>query len=522
MKENRQQLNALQIISIQHELGMAIGNQIELSEMLEFFIKVCIQRLGLIGAHVYLYNGKNGWPETRDYVRAGFDLPAHYLSIPQQSNAAGWAQHDLLEQFSNADLCREQHDKKIEGSHFHTFPIPQHGVLVLQAHANLDATICKALRPIFNRLANSCRASISHEGLVREIQARKEAERNLQHQVFHNSVTDLPNLKWLTQAIEQEKLKPSVDSLKKSLLCIEVENYHRITNTLGYETGDKIQQRFAKILCNLTRERDLVCQIDSNVFMIVLDQGSQQSSDLEATSQLLANRIQSSVAEPLVVRSHPVLLSIRSGFEVYPVFCCDSEQVIKHAEIAKSDSVTNSCDSATLYSKEIQDRVDNRIRMEQALKSAAKNAELALWWQPQYSSSQRLIGAEALLRWVSPEWGFVSPGVFVPIAEETDLIEKIGDWVLETACQQLAEICDLGLPPHFKKLAINVSARQLVQATFVDRLIKLIQKYKLPRGLLAIELTESTLVQNFEQTVALIQRLKEAGVDCSLDDFGTG
>jgi len=112
--------------------------------------------------------------------------------------------------------------------------------------------------------------------------------------------------------------------------------------------------------------------------------------------------------------------------------------------------------------------------------------------------------------------------VFVPIAEETDLIEKIGDWVLETACQQLAEICDLGLPPHFKKLAINVSARQLVQATFVDRLIKLIQKYKLPRGLLAIELTESTLVQNFEQTVALIQRLKEAGVDCSLDDFGTG
>lgn len=509
-------------MSVQHELAMAIGNHIELDGMLRYFIKVCMQRLGLVSAHVYLYQNHQGWPETREKVAPGIDSPGHYLSVPMQTRGQPWANVDLLRHFDPEELLEQPSYCKRQRGHFYTFPVAQHGVFVLQPQQRLDPTIIAALRPIFARLANSCRACISHDGLLREMRARQEAERSLQHQLFYDPVTNLPNRKQLVKTIAHEKFQPKINSLKKSLLCIEIENYRRITNILGYEFGTKIQLRFAQILRNLTREKDVVSQLDANVFVVMIDQDAEKAQDLHELSQRLVDRVQASIGEPLLIGSHPVQLTIRSGFEVYPIFYCDADQVISHAEIAKSESVINGSKVATAYSQAIQDQVDNRLRMESALKSAVKNDELSLWWQPQYSASQQLVGAEALLRWISDEWGFVSPGVFIPLAEESDLIEKIGDWVMHKACEQLADICALGLPAHFQKLAINVSARQLAHNAFVDKLIHLIGAYKIPRGLLAIELTESTLVQNFDQTVALIRQLKQAGVDCSIDDFGTG
>lgn len=501
---------------------MAIGTQIELQEMLQFFVKVCLQRLGLISVHVHIYNDDAGWPETREPGETNGTPPVHFLSIPTHGNGYCWAENKLLIELVKQDRSEEFLYQFVSDTHLHRFCIPGHGTIILQPREKIEPTILNALKPIFDRLANSCRASISHEGLWREMLARENAERSLHHQVFHNAITDLPNRKQLVQTIEQDKFMSNDSAQQKSLLCIEIENLRKITSIMGYTLGDKIQKRFSKILRNLTRERDMVSQLDSNVFLISINQQSNDDHCLHETTKLLVNRIRSSIAEPLIVGSHPIVLSISAGYEVYSVPSCNSDQVIKHAEIAKSESALMRSDEATLYSHKMQERVDNRNRKEAALKIAAKNNELFLWWQPQYNAAREMIGAEALLRWINPEWGFVSPGEFIPIAEESDLIEKIGDWVLERACIQLAHICTLGLPVDFKKLSINVSARQLVHNGFANRVIKLIDEYKIPKGLLAIELTESTLVQSFDQTVALIQLLKEAGVDCSIDDFGTG
>ena len=501
---------------------MAIGTQIELQEMLQFFVKVCMQRLGLISVHVHIYNDDSGWPETRETDETNGSPPVHFLSIPTQANGFSWAENETLTELVKQDRSEEFLYQFINDTHLHRFCIPGHGTIILQPREKIEPTILNALKPIFDRLANSCRASISHEGLLREMLAREHAERSLHHQAFHNAITDLPNRKLLVQTIEQDKFMSKDATLQKGLLCIEIENLRKITSIMGYTLGDKIQKRFSQILRNLTREKDMVSQLDTNVFLISIDQQNRSEHCLDEIIQLLVSRIRSSIAEPLMVGSHPIMLSISAGYEVYTVLSCDSDRVIKHAEIATSESALLRSDEATLYSHKMQERVDNRNRKETALKVAAKNNELFLWWQPQYNAAQQLIGAEALLRWISPEWGFVSPGEFIPIAEESDLIEKIGDWVLETACLQLSHICALGLPPDFKKLSINVSARQLVHNGFANRVIKLIDEYKIPKGLLAIELTESTLVQSFDQTVELIRLLKKAGVDCSIDDFGTG
>ena len=501
---------------------MAIGTQIELQEMLQFFVKVCMQRLELISVHVHIYNDGCGWPETREYEAADATPPAHYLSIPSQGNEHNWAENQDLIDLVAHDRSEPQLYQFANNAHFHRFCIPSHGTIILQPRVKIEPTILNALKPIFDRLANSCHASISHETLLREMIARESAERTLHHQSFHNAITDLPNRKKLVQMIEQDQFLCEDETQQNALLCLEIDNLRKTTSIMGHTLGDKIQQRFTQILRNLTREKDKVSQLDTNLFLISIDEPINDSHSLHEITKRLVDRIRSSVAEPLMVGSHPIMLSISAGYEVYTVLPCDPNQVIKHAEIATAESALLKSDEAILYCHAMQERVDNRNRKEAALKVAGKNNELALWWQPQYNAAQQLIGAEALLRWISPEWGFVSPGEFIPIAEESDLIEKIGDWVLETACLQLSHICARGLPEDFKKLSINVSARQLAHNGFANRMIKLMEEYKIPKGLLAIELTESTLVQSFDQTVALIRLLKEAGVDCSIDDFGTG
>lgn len=522
LSNNKHQHNALQIISVQHELAMAIGTEISLRDMLQSFLTVCIKRLGLISAHCYIYTDAQGWPATRPNEFGFQGAPEHFISIPTLKDGKPWKDSKRLASLVTADHSGNYYHQQHEGNHFYSFPIPEHGFAIIQARVEVESNFLNALKPIFSRLGNSCHASILHESLLREMLAREEVERTLQHQAFHSNTTDLPNRHMLLQIMDQENFWSSDEAEKKALLCVEIENYRKITGILGHAFGDAVQKHFADLLKRVTSNSDTVSQLDADVFMLIIDPNEQPDQPLQNIVEAVVNQLKSIISEPAMIGANAVMLSIKTGYEVFPSVDSDSSQIIKHAEIAKSESVLHEADNTTLYCCSMQEKANNRIRMEQSLKLAASKDELALWWQPQYDAKHMLIGAEALLRWNSEEWGFVSPGVFIPIAEESALIEEIGDWVLEKACRQLADLCALGIPEGFKKLSINVNARQLIQEDFVENVIRFTEQYNIPAGLLAIELTESTLVQSFERAFKLIDRLGAAGIQCSIDDFGTG
>lgn len=522
LKHNKHHHNALQIISVQHELAMAIGTEISLREMLQVFMQVCVKRLGLVGVHCYIYTDAQGWPETRQGEIGTTELPSHFISVPNLHNGVQLDKTKRLDGLLHGDYSAGYCYEASSEEHFYSFELPAHGLFILQLRNAINSTLLNALKPIFSRLGSSCQASILHETLLREMLAREEVERTLQHQAFHNSTTDLPNRHMLLQIMEHENFWSDTDSVKKALLCIEIDNFKKISDIMGHTFGDEIQKNFAAALKKIIRSNDSVSQIDTDVFMVIIDPSDQYDKSLHEIVTAVITRLKVLIAEPMTIGANAIQLSIKAGYDIFPNPDFLSEEIIKHAEIAKSESALQPEEIATFYDASMQEKANNRVYMEQDLKLAAFNNELSLWWQPQYNAERQLIGAEALLRWKHKKWGFVSPGEFIPIAEESELIEEIGDWVLETACQQLAELCELGIPEGFKKLSINVNARQLIQENFVESVLLKVEQYNIPSGLLAIELTESTLVQSFDRAVALIKRLKRAGIDCSIDDFGTG
>lgn len=515
-------VKTLQIISIQHELAMATGSHIELDKMIRTFLRVCIARLKLVSAHIFLYRDKNGWPETRARWKHSEPAALYFTSIPSNEAGQDWSGDLELAAVANSIVDEKCIETSIGQKQYHAFSIPEHGAIVFCTPVALDNTITSALIPIFLKLSQSCNASILHESLKREMEAREQAESELLYQANHNETTDLANrsllLKHLSRSIENHLKHSSIGAV----LCIHLDQLHHTNDLLGHRAGDDLQYLFADFLRTVTRSSDLIGQIDAETYIILLPDLANSHNSAEQVVENYFIDLQKKLKNPVAIGAHTIALSATSGYTLYPSVEAEAEELMAQSEIAKSSAKHRQQKKALPFSNTMLQKAKQRLDMEIALAKAIEQDELALWWQPQYDLKHRLIGAEALLRWQTPELGFISPGVFIPLAEESDLILKVGDWVLRKACEQLAFLINNTAPPGFKKLSINVNARQLIGTQFVEDVISVSDEHHLPRGIVGLELTESTFIQSFEETVELITRLQNAGFECSLDDFGTG
>lgn len=513
---------ALQIISIQHELAMAIGNGLNLTEMLQSFMRVAIARLDLSSAHLFLFVNENKQPIHFSGNPIAGHL-SHYMSIPVQYLGVSWAKNEGLRKIvyehlqSNLFASVVYFNEKV----YQSFSIPEHGVITFESVVEIEPSIQKSLEPIFKKIALSCYACLVHQSLVSEMEARENAENTIAYQAVHDELTQLFNRRALT-----ENLKAAIDYCEKNkkfgaLIFIDLNQFKSINDAMGHDVGDLILREVAHRLTGVTRDKDTVARFGGDEFIVLLPDLGGCEQVAEDLVNRTAIRILDIIEQPLMVGDLIYNVSCSMGFDIFSGLVSFSN-VIKNADLAMYEAKALHRKVAVRYDSGMSEKLNMRSAYISELKNALKNNEFSLCYQPQYDVNRNIIGAEALLRWNNPKHINESPDVYISIAEDSELILAIGDWVLYESCRQLKALQDLGLPDSFKKLAINVSARQLGQDDFFDAICRAIEISGVNPRQITIEITENILIGRIHDAIALISRLGDLGVDCAIDDFGTG
>ncbi|MRV75913.1 EAL domain-containing protein [Duganella sp. FT92W] len=357
--------------------------------------------------------------------------------------------------------------------------------------------------------------NISHTfSLFSDISVHKDAEARMQRMANYDTLTGLPNQCLLSQLMGQALTEARRSHEHGALLSVEIGRLGAISDTLGHDVGNELLQAVGKQFRGVLREGDILARLDGNRFAVAL-----LHIEKREHAAIVAQKLASSVAAPIELAQHTLQVRVHTGIAVYPEDGFDTNSLIRHADVATSKAVQGEAEFL-FYSEEMNQRAKEHLRIESELRSALHNNELLLYYQPKVSlRSGRIVGAEALLRWKHPVRGMVSPGVFIPVAEETGLILELGNWVLEEACRQVRAWQDENL--IMTPIAVNLSARQF-DARLPERMADVMQRHGVLPEQLMLEITESLLVGGADNVISIMNELVAMGLALALDDFGTG
>lgn len=352
-----------------------------------------------------------------------------------------------------------------------------------------------------------------------DITARKEAE--AQRMALHDALTSLPNRRLmtdrLTQAIADKARHPGFGAV----LLMDLDHFKEVNDTLGHATGDDLLKQTALRLAGCVREVDTVARLGGDEFVTILDDIGADLESAVLNAGRIAEKIRSTLAEPYQLGRQHWEVTPSIGIALFNSVHDTPEELIKRADIALYEAKDAGRNQQCFFNPSLQEEAINRALLMRDLRLALDNNELVLHYQPIVDEQKNILGFEALIRWIHPKHGPISPGTFIPLAEQTGLILPIGEWVLKTACAQLAEWGD-DSQHEALTVAINVSARQLNQGDFVDTIKRVISQTGARADRLRLELTENMLQDNVGSTIVKMDALRLLGVRFSLDDFGTG
>ncbi|GJJ03650.1 hypothetical protein RugamoR64_41880 [Duganella rhizosphaerae] len=351
-----------------------------------------------------------------------------------------------------------------------------------------------------------------------DITERKMAEERIHHLAYYDALTNLPNRSLLTKLVDQALTVAQRSKLHGCVLFIDLNRFKLINDTLGRKIGDELLCEVARRFRAVLRDQDLVARLGGDEFAVGLFDIGQH---FEAS--MVAQKLLGTLNTPILIDGHDLRVGGSIGISVYPQDGGDAETLLRLADIAmyraKQEGGAEG-DHVAFYSQDMNQGMQERMRIESGLRHALGHGELLLHYQPKFSiDSGKIIGAEALVRWRHPVRGLVPPIEFIPLAEATGLVVQVGEWVLEAACAQAKLWKDAGLPPI--RLAVNVSAREFT-STLPGRVQETLTRYGLEPTWLELEITESTLMNNIDRVIGIMDRITALGVTLSLDDFGTG
>lgn len=351
-----------------------------------------------------------------------------------------------------------------------------------------------------------------------DITERKQAEEQLHHLAYYDELTGLPNRTLFARLVDQALTVAQRNETAGCVLFIDLNRFKRINDTLGRRIGDELLRQAGQRFKDTLRDEDVVARLSGDEFAVGLSDIRQH---FEATT--VAQKLQAALDAPFLIGGHDLRVGASIGISVFPQDGNDAETLLGLADIAMERAKradANPDRSVAFYSQDMNQGMQERMRIESGLRHALGNGELILYYQPKFEiASNRLVGAEALVRWVHPQRGIVPPSEFIPLAESTGLIVQVGEWVLEQACAQAAIWQRAGIAPF--RLAVNVSAREFTPS-LPARLADTLRRYRLDPSWLELEITESTLMHDFERVTGIMDRVTALGVSLSLDDFGTG
>jgi diguanylate cyclase (GGDEF)-like protein len=335
------------------------------------------------------------------------------------------------------------------------------------------------------------------------------------HASEHDSLTGLPNRAVVSDRIAQAIALAPRHGKQVAVLVLDLDGFKHINDSLGHPTGDRLLQSVATRLVECVRGTDTVSRQGGDEFLVLLSEADEWSD-----AALVARRMLETVAEAHSVDGRDLHITTSIGVSVYPEDGDDAETLIKNADTAMYQAKENGRQSYQFFKPEMNVRAVERQSIEQGLRRALERDEFALHYQPKVNlRTGAIVGAEALIRWTSPDLGSIPPAQFIPVAEDSGLIVPIGKWVLRRACEQTRAWLDAGLP--MKSIAVNVSAVELRDENFVDGLFAILEDTSLDPGCLELELTES-VVMNAESVASILHIVSARGVRVAIDDFGTG
>ena len=344
-----------------------------------------------------------------------------------------------------------------------------------------------------------------------DITERQCAEERVGHMARHDALTDLPNRLLLRERIEHE-LKRVKRGESLAILCLDLDHFKSVNDTLGHPIGDKLLKLVADRLRGCTREPDTIARLGGDEFAIIMTQ-MQKSND----AVTLSRRIRESIINPYLIEGHQIVTDISIGISISPIDGTEPDELLKNADMALYGAKADGRGTYRFFELEMDARMKERRELEMDLRKALVNKEFELHYQPLVNLQTNEITAfEALLRWNHPTRGMISPADFIPIAEETGLIIPLGEWVLNTACEETAN-----WPDHVK-VAVNLSPTQLTNRNLVSVVKKALDDSGMDARRLQLEITETVLLQNTFATLARLHELRKLGAQIALDDFGTG
>lgn len=361
----------------------------------------------------------------------------------------------------------------------------------------------------------------NYVGAFIDFSERKQAEKEIHHLAYYDPLCELPNRRLLIDRLQQAIAASSRTLTGGALMFIDLDNFKTLNDTRGHGVGDMLLIEVAKRLQACVREGDTLARFGGDEFVLLLKGLSQNNALAAVQAQVVAEKVVEVINRPYVIEGGECHSSSSVGITLFANHKDKFDELLKQADTAMYEAKKSGRNTLRFFDPTMQEKLEIRARLETGMRDALLKQQFQLYYQMQVNHVGQIMGAEALLRWVHPEMGIVSPLKFIPLAEETGFILPIGEWVLESACRQIKKwendqwTCG-------GQLAVNVSGRQFRQADFVAQVSEIINRTGINPLCLKLELTESIVLDDIEDAIAKMQTLKQMGISFSMDDFGTG
>ncbi len=355
--------------------------------------------------------------------------------------------------------------------------------------------------------------SLLLERTIRYAIEHKESEESLVHMVRHDHLTDLANRYYFEETLNKSISIAKRENWHLALLYLDLDKFKDINDTLGHNVGDLLLIAVSKRLHRCIREADTIARFGGDEFGVILTRIRHPYN-----AALVAKSLIQTLKKPFILNDNEVFVGVSIGIAIYPNAGENAKDLIRHSDLAMYSAKRKGSNSYQFYTPKLQSMVEQRVSLEHKLHNALKNNEFYLCYQPQIDIvSNRIVGLEALMRWHNDEIGNVEPVNFIPMLEESGQILEVGEWILRTACQQYTEWGNNSL-----RLAINISAHQVFNPSFIDQISALMKDFPPLVGHLELEITESVMIQDLEDAISKFLQLSDLGVSIAIDDFGTG
>ncbi len=511
------QLSTIKLISLQNELLLSIGESLHAREVIHSFMQRARNLLNLESIHLYSFH-----EGPRHSQQIEHDIAAPHGDIRPHNHEKVMT---LLQQFTRSE-ARSFEQLELNHTHYLAYSFHPYGVLLLVKKTAFAPGLPEALISIVKKLARHYKICIQHKQLKDQISNIQDIRKSYEQQAKQDPLTNLPNRREFRYALYQEIAKAQRYHVFGALLYIDLDNFKHINDSLGHSVGDILLTQIAEKLKAQARAGDSVYRIGGDEFVYILTNIGDNKTTAVNTTQHVASRILQVMEQPVSIGEFSLHITPSIGIAIFP--CdneneCDSESVLKHADTAMYRAKEQGRNRFEFFDPTMQDEANKRLIIEDHLRKAIAKDELHLAYQPIIGANNRIVGAESLIRWNNPTMGNITPNDFVYIAEESNLILTLSDWIVEHACAFASKLYkQLPKNSDFQYISINISPRQFIQQDFVDHLLDIINRHHAPTEFIKLEFTENVLAQNIDTTVGKMNRLIDHGIDFMLDDFGTG